>query len=105
MQNLASAKAQKDLQELRMERQSQLASLSGIRGQSTGLERFDKARRESGERGSRYAHRCRYRAEALDQAAEIDAIRRSVTSNAANSESTLQRLQRLSGQVKSEVAA
>jgi chromosome segregation ATPase len=32
MQTLSAAKAQKDLQELRMERQSQLAGLSGMRG-------------------------------------------------------------------------
>lgn len=105
MQNLASAKAQKDLQELRMERQSQLASLSGIRGQSTALNALTKRAEKVANEAAGMRIVADIAQKPLDQAAEIDAIRRSVTSNAANSESTLQRLQRLSGQVKSEVAA
>lgn len=105
MQNLASAKAQKDLQELRMERQSQLASLSGIRGQSTALNALTKRAEKVANEAAGMRIVADIAQKPLDQAAEIDAIRRSVASNAANSESTLQRLQRLSGQAKSEVAA
>lgn len=88
-----------------MERQSQLASLSGIRGQSTALNALTKRAEKVANEAAGMRIVADIAQKPLDQAAEIDAIRRSVTSNAANSESTLQRLQRLSGQVKSEVAA
>lgn len=105
LQNLATAKAQKDLQELRMERQSQLASLSGIKGQSTALNaltrRAEKVTNEAA--GMRIVADIAQKP--LDQAAEIAAIRQSVAQADTAGESTLQRLQRLSGKTTQNLAA
>lgn len=99
MQTLASARAQQDLQQLRAERQAQLAGLQGVRGQSSALSAL-----------TRRAENIRNDAEGLrivtdigqkplDQAAELEAIRKSVSQPAlGGNESALARLQRLSGQ-------
>ncbi|WMW80970.1 hypothetical protein RF679_01490 [Undibacterium cyanobacteriorum] len=105
MQNLASAKAQKDLQELRMERQSQLASLSGIRGQSSALNALTKRAEKVMNEAAGLRIVADIAQKPIDQAAEIDAIRRSVAKQTNDGETTLQRLQRLSNKNDVEVAA
>jgi len=97
MQQLAAAKAQQDLQQVRAERQSELAGLSGMRGNSSALNALTRrAQVVSNEAaGMRIVNDIGQRP--IDQAAEIDAIRRSVNTPALGAESALERLQRLSG--------
>ena len=96
LQALASANAQKDLQALRSERQSQLAGLSGLQGNSSALSALTRrAQTVSNEAaGMRIVADIGQRP--LDQAAEIDAIRKSVSQPQTAGESTLERLKRLS---------
>jgi chromosome segregation ATPase len=98
MQQLAAAKAQQDLQQVRAERQSQLAGLSGMRGNSSALNALTRrAQTISNEAaGLRIVNDIGQRP--LDQAAEIEAIRKSVSQSGGANESALARLQRLSGQ-------
>jgi hypothetical protein len=105
MQALASARAQQDLQQLRAERQAQLAGLQGMRGQSSALaaltRRAETVRNEA--EGLRIVTDIGQRP--LDQAAELAAIRQSVSQPALGAESALARLQRLSGQPAAEPLA
>jgi hypothetical protein len=96
LQALATAKAQKDLQAIRSERQSQLAGLSGLQGNSSALEALTRrAQTVSNEAaGMRIVADIGQRP--IDQAAEIDAIRKSVSQADTAGESTLERLKRLS---------
>jgi hypothetical protein len=96
LQELAAAKASKGLQELRMERQSQLSGLSGMKGSSSALSaltrRADAVRNEAA--GLRIVADIGQKP--LDQQAELDAIRKSVTQPETAGESALDRLKRLS---------
>jgi chromosome segregation ATPase len=95
MQALAQAKAQRELQEVRAERQSQLANLSGNTNALSALTK--RAQQISNEaEGMKIVSDIGQRP--YDQAAEIDAIRKSVTSPVNGSESALERLQRLSNE-------
>ncbi|MEC5160093.1 valyl-tRNA synthetase [Janthinobacterium sp. CG_23.3] len=96
LQALATAKAQKDLQAIRSERQSQLAGLSGLQGNSSALEALTRrAQTVSNEAaGMRIVADIGQRP--IDQAAEIEAIRKSVSQADTAGESTLERLKRLS---------
>jgi len=98
MQALATARAQKDLQDMRAQRQSELAGLSGMRGNSSALgaltRRAEAISNEAA--GQRIVNDIGQRP--LDQAAELDTIRKSVSQPALSNESALARLQRLSGQ-------
>ncbi|WP_317201345.1 hypothetical protein [Janthinobacterium sp.] len=96
LQALATAKAQKDLQSIRSERQSQLAGLQGLQGNSSALEALTRrAQTVSNEAaGMRIVADIGQRP--IDQAAEIDAIRKSVSQADTAGESTLERLKRLS---------
>ncbi len=104
LQNLATAKAQKDLQELRAERQSQLANLSGLKGQSTALNALTRRAEKVSNEAAGLRIVADIAQKPLDQAAEIEAIRKSVAQADTAGETTLERLQRLSGQ-KAEVVA
>lgn len=97
MQALATAKAQKDLQQLRNDRQSELAGLQGLQGNSSALNALTRrAQTVSNEAaGMRIVADIGQRP--IDQAAEIDAIRKSVAQGDTAGESTLDRLRRLSG--------
>ena len=97
MQSLATAKAQKDLQALRNDRQAELAGLSGLQGNSSALNALTRrAQTVSNEAaGMRIVADIGQRP--IDQAAEIDAIRKSVAQADTGGETALQRLQRLSG--------
>ncbi|HAT30340.1 MAG TPA: hypothetical protein DCW29_05650 [Janthinobacterium sp.] len=96
LQALATANAQKDLQAIRSERQSQLEGLSGLQGHSSALEALTRrAQTVSNEAaGMRIVADIGQRP--IDQAAEIDAIRKSVNQGDNAGESTLERLKRLS---------
>jgi hypothetical protein len=105
LQNLASAKAQKDLQELRADRQSQLSNLSGVRGQSTALNALTRRAEKVANEAAGLRIVADIAQKPLDQAAEIDAIRKSVAQSDTTAETTLQRLQRLSGKNIESAAA
>jgi hypothetical protein len=96
MQALATAQAQKDLQAARAERQSQLNGLKGLQGNSSALEALTRrAQRVSNEAaGMRIVVDIAQKP--IDQKAELDAIRQSVSAGDNAGESTLARLQRLS---------
>lgn len=96
MQMLASAKAQKDLQEMRMERQSQLAGLSGMKGNSTALDALTRRAQAVSNEAAGIRIVADIGQKPLDQAAELDAIRKSVAQADTAGESALERLKRLS---------
>lgn len=97
MQALASAKAQKELQEMRMDRQAQLSSLSGMQGNSTALSALTKRAQAVSNEAAGMRIVADIGQKPLDQQAEIDAIRKSVSQPASGTESALERLKRLSG--------
>jgi chromosome segregation ATPase len=97
MQALASAKAQKELQEMRVQRQEQLAGLSGMRGNSTALSALTKRAQAVSNEAAGMRIVADIGQKPLDQQAEIDAIRKSVSQPQNGNESALDRLKRLSG--------
>lgn len=106
LQSLASARAQKDLQQLRVERQEQLANLSSMHSHSSALNALTKRAQNVSNQAAGLRIVADIAQKPLDQAAEIDAIRKSVAQADTAGETTLQRLQRLSGKpADSSVAA
>lgn len=97
IQQLGAAKAQKELQELRMERQAQLAGLSGMRGNSTALNALTKRAQAVSNEAAGLRIVADIGQKPLDQQAELDAIRKSVSQPETAGESALERLKRLSG--------
>ncbi len=96
MQALASAKAQNQLQAMRMERQSQLAGLAGMKGNSTALNALTRRAQAVSNEAAGLRIVADIGQKPLDQAAELDAIRKSVSQFQTSGETALQRLQRLS---------
>ena len=96
IQTLATAKAQKELQELRMERQSQLAGLSNMKGSSTALNALTKRAQAVSNEAAGMRIVADIGQKPLDQQAELEAIRKSVSQPETAGESALERLKRLS---------
>jgi hypothetical protein len=96
MQALAAAKAQKELQEMRMERQSQLAGLSGMRGNSSALNALTRRAQTVSNEAAGMRIVADIGQKPLDQQAELDAIRKSVSQPETAGETALERLKRLS---------
>jgi valyl-tRNA synthetase len=96
IQTLAAANAQKELQELRMERQSQLAGLSNMKGSSTALNALTRRAQAVSNEAAGMRIVADIGQKPLDQQAELDAIRRSVSQPETAGESALERLKRLS---------
>jgi hypothetical protein len=105
IQGLNSAKAQKDLQEMHLERQSQLTGLAGLQGQSSALSALTRRAEALSAEADGLRIVVDIGQKPLDQAAEIAAIRRSVTQSGNTAESMLERLRRLSAQQKDAAAA
>ncbi|MDO9192791.1 MAG: hypothetical protein Q7U12_07835, partial [Undibacterium sp.] len=105
MQSLAAANAQKDLQELRAERQSQLNSLSGLKGQSSALNALTRRAQTVSNQAAGLRIVADIGQKPLDQAAEIEAIRKSVGQADTVGETTMERLQRLSAKSQETAAA
>lgn len=95
-QALAAAKAQRDLQDVRAERQEQLASLSGMRGNTSALNALTRRAQKIANEAEGMKIVSDIGQRPYDQAAEIEAIRKSVTQPAGGNESALERLKRLS---------
>jgi signal transduction protein with GAF and PtsI domain len=96
MQELAAAKAQKQLQEMRVERQSQLAGLSGMQGSSSALNALTRRAQAVSSEAAGMRIVADIGQKPLDQQAELDAIRKSVSQPEAGAETALERLKRLS---------
>jgi signal transduction protein with GAF and PtsI domain len=96
IQQLAAAKAQKELQELRMERQSQLAGLTGMKGNSTALNALTRRAQAVSNEAAGLRIVADIGQKPLDQQAELDAIRKSVSQPETAGETALERLKRLS---------
>ncbi|WP_395404144.1 hypothetical protein ACHMW6_34865 [Pseudoduganella sp. UC29_106] len=95
-QALAAAKAQRDLQDVRAERQEQLASLSGMRGNTSALNALTRRAQKIANEAEGMKIVSDIGQRPYDQAAEIEAIRKSVTQPDSGNESALERLKRLS---------
>lgn len=96
MQSLATAKAQKDLQEMRMERQTQLSQLSSLQAHSSALNALTKKAQNLSNEAAGLRIVADIAQKPLDQATEIAAIRESLAQPERNVETTLERLKRLS---------
>jgi signal transduction protein with GAF and PtsI domain len=96
MQALAAANAQKQLQEMRMERQSQLAGLSSMQGSSTALNALTRRAQAVSNQAAGMRIVADIGQKPLDQQAELDAIRKSVSQPENAGETALERLKRLS---------
>ncbi len=105
LQTLATAGAQKELQAIRSERQSQLAGLSGLQGHSTALDALTRRAQSVSNEAAGMKIVADINQKPIDQAAEIDAIRKSVAQPDTQGETALERLQRLSGRSAAAVAA
>ncbi len=99
MQALAGANAQKHLQEMRMERQSQLAGLTGMQGSSTALNALTRRAQAVSNEAAGMRIVADIGQKPLDQQAELDALRKSVSQPETSGESALERLKRLSAKV------
>ncbi|CAN7639487.1 hypothetical protein LJR289_004821 [Pseudoduganella sp. LjRoot289] len=98
LQALASANAQRDLQQVRAERQEQLNGLKGLQGNSSALNALTRRAQTVSNEAAGMKIVADIGQRPHDQAAELDAIRKSVSNpGAAGGESALARLQRLSG--------
>jgi hypothetical protein len=96
MQQLASANAQKDLQGLRAQRQSELDGLKTLGGHSTALDALARRAQAVSNEAAGMKIVTDINQKPIDQAAEIDAIRKSIAQGDAPGESALDRLKRLS---------
>jgi hypothetical protein len=105
MQALAAAKAQKELQEMRMERQSQLAGLSGMHGNSTALNALTRRAQAVSNEAAGMRIVADIGQKPLDQQAELDAIRKSVSQPDTAGETALERLKRLSARTAASAAS
>lgn len=98
LQQLASANAQKDLQALRAQRQSEVNGLKSMGANSTALAALARRSQAVSNEAAGMKIVADINQKPIDQANEIDAIRKSVSS-AAVTETTMERLKRLSGKV------
>jgi hypothetical protein len=96
MQQLASANAQKDLQQMRAQRQSELDGLKNLGGHSTALDALTRRAQSLSNEAAGLKILVDINQKPINQAAEIDAIRRSVAQADTAGESALERLKRLS---------
>lgn len=94
---LASASAQRDLQELRADRQQQLANLGGLKSRSTALDALSRRAQKVSNEAEGLKIVANLNQKPLDQQAELDAIRKSVAQADTAGETALERLKRLSG--------
>jgi len=101
---LASANAQRDLQELRADRQQQLADLGGLKSHSTALDALSRRAQKISNEAEGLKIVANINQKPLDQKAELDAIRQSVAQADTAGETALERLKRLSGRTSGEVA-
>ena len=103
LKSLAAANAQRDLQELRAERQQQLTDLGGLKTKSSALDALSRRAQKVANEAEGLKIIADINQKPLDQKAELDAIRKSVSSADTTGETALERLKRLSGKMEAEV--
>lgn len=99
---LASANAQRDLQEMRADRQQQLADLGGLKSHSTALDALSRRAQKVSNQAEGLKIVANLNQKPLDQQAELDAIRKSVSQADTTAETAIERLKRLSGKASAE---
>jgi len=104
LKSLAAANAQRDLQELRAERQQQLSDLGGLKTKSSALDALTRRAQKVANDAEGLKIIADINQKPLDQQAELDAIRKSVSQPDAAGETALDRLRRLSGKAETQVA-
>lgn len=104
-QELAKAQAQQNLQALRISRQREIDSLKGLGGTSTALAALTRRAEQTRAQAEGLKIVADIQQKPLDRAAEVDAIRRSVQAGATASESTADRLRRLTAKPAAGAAA
>jgi hypothetical protein len=104
LKSLAAAHAQRDLQELRAERQQQLSDLGGLKSKSSALDALSRRAQKVTNEAEGLKIIADINQRPLDQQAELEAIRKSVAEPDAANETALDRLKRLSGKVEMQVA-
>lgn len=97
MQQLASANAQKSLQEVRAQQQSELGGLRGLGTQSTALQALTRRAQQMSNEAAGMKIVTDINQKPLDDAAAIAEVRKSVMQGDTPAETTLERLNRLSG--------
>lgn len=104
LKSLATAEAQRDLQELRAERQQQLSDLNGLKSRSTALDALSRRAQKINNEAEGLKIIADINQKPLDQQAQLDEIRKSVSAPETVGESALARLKRLSGKNEMQVA-
>jgi hypothetical protein len=97
LQQLASANAQKDLQAMRAQRQQEISGLKTMGANSTALGALTRRAQAVSNEAAGMKIVADINQKPIDQANEIDAIRKSVASDATPAETAMERLKRLSG--------
>lgn len=103
-QQLAAAKAQQELQQMRLDRQAELDSLKGLGKQSSALNALTKRAQTVSNQAAGMKIVADIQQKPIDQAKEIDAIRASVAKG-NTTESLADRLARLSGKPTTQSTA
>lgn len=104
LKSLSTANAQRDLQELRTQRQQQLSELGGLKTKSSALDALARRAQKVTNDAEGLKIIADINQKPLDQQAELDAIRKSVTQPEVSGETALERLKRLSGKTEAQVA-
>lgn len=102
---LATAQAQKDLQTLRTTRQEELQHLQGMGGSSSALAALTKRAAQVSAEAAGMKIVADINQAPIDQKNEVDEIRRSVASDATTTETTVERLRRLTAKPEAAAAA
>ncbi|RZA05479.1 MAG: hypothetical protein EOO68_06520 [Moraxellaceae bacterium] len=104
LKSLAAANAQRDLQELRAERQQQLSELGSLQTKSSALDALTRRAQKIANDAEGLKIVTDINQRPLDQQAELDAIRKSVAQPETAGETALDRLKRLSAKAEAQVA-
>lgn len=104
LKTLAAANAQRDLQELRAERQQQLSDLGGLKSKSSALDALTRRAQKVANEAEGLKIIADINQKPLEQQAELDAIRKSVAEPSMTGETALERLKRLSAKTEAQVA-
>ncbi len=104
LKTLAAANAQRDLQELRAERQQQLSDLGGLKSKSSALDALTRRAQKVANEAEGLKIIADINQKPLEQQAELDAIRKSVAEPSMAGETALERLKRLSAKTEAQVA-
>ncbi|RYY74466.1 MAG: hypothetical protein EOO52_12950 [Gammaproteobacteria bacterium] len=95
MRSLEAANAQRDLQQIRIERQEHLNRLGGLKTKSTALDALTRRAQKVSDQAESLKIVSEINQRPIDRKAALDELRKSVASSESASETTLERLNRL----------